>query len=290
MKCPNCNTENAEGMKFCGECGTKLPDPMNHCPNCNKDWPLTMKFCGECGYKFGTGTGTAANTAANTAAKTSNLSIPERMELQNAKDLFYDTGNFVASFPVVKKIWDNHKEDEELLSVILPLSTYDVQTMIDFWDELGKIAVEGSYCDTSLAYGYGTVYLLCRTMQLDGIDPLFDAAKNELNVSEDDAEYMRHQALYYLALFKKYTKNEFLEKAEGLINKLPPSQDKLENTWNLLLANMLREFKGQVKKVYSEEFCSGNNIYYWFINSNVFDLWDTLAAMANTPTEQTPDD
>lgn len=55
MKCPNCNAENAEGMKFCGECGTKLPEPMNHCPTCNKDWPITMKFCGECGFKFGGG-------------------------------------------------------------------------------------------------------------------------------------------------------------------------------------------------------------------------------------------
>ena len=55
MKCPNCNAENAEGMKFCGECGTKLPEPMNHCPTCNKDWPINMKFCGECGFKFGGG-------------------------------------------------------------------------------------------------------------------------------------------------------------------------------------------------------------------------------------------
>lgn len=58
MKCPNCGEENPEGMKFCGNCGTKLPEPKNHCPHCNKDWPRTMKFCGECGFKFD-GNGTA---------------------------------------------------------------------------------------------------------------------------------------------------------------------------------------------------------------------------------------
>ena len=52
MKCPNCGEENPEEMKFCGNCGTKLPEPKNHCPHCNKDWPLTMKFCGECGFRF----------------------------------------------------------------------------------------------------------------------------------------------------------------------------------------------------------------------------------------------
>lgn len=66
MKCPNCNAENAEGMKFCGECGTKLPDPMNHCPNCNKDWPINMKFCGDCGFKFGGGS--AAGTGIGSGA------------------------------------------------------------------------------------------------------------------------------------------------------------------------------------------------------------------------------
>ena len=49
-------------MKFCGNCGTKLPEPMNHCPSCNKDWSITMKFCGECGFKFGGGSAAGAGS------------------------------------------------------------------------------------------------------------------------------------------------------------------------------------------------------------------------------------
>ena len=49
--CPNCKTEQ-EAMKFCGNCGTRLPDPKKKCPQCNTEWPNEQKFCGECGFNF----------------------------------------------------------------------------------------------------------------------------------------------------------------------------------------------------------------------------------------------
>ncbi|MGD8948989.1 MAG: AAA family ATPase, partial [Desulfobacterales bacterium] len=46
MKCPKCQFENPEGIKFCGECGVKLE---RLCPRCNSLSPSNYKFCGECG-------------------------------------------------------------------------------------------------------------------------------------------------------------------------------------------------------------------------------------------------
>ena len=46
MKCLECQSENPEGNKFCGECGTKLE---KECPSCNSSNPPEFKFCGECG-------------------------------------------------------------------------------------------------------------------------------------------------------------------------------------------------------------------------------------------------
>jgi class 3 adenylate cyclase/tetratricopeptide (TPR) repeat protein len=46
MKCPKCQTENPEGLRFCGECGAKLE---RICPKCNFSNPPQFKFCGECG-------------------------------------------------------------------------------------------------------------------------------------------------------------------------------------------------------------------------------------------------
>jgi len=52
MKCPKCQVENAEGLKFCGECGAKLE---RVCPKCNSPNPSQFKFCGECGQELGEG-------------------------------------------------------------------------------------------------------------------------------------------------------------------------------------------------------------------------------------------
>jgi predicted amidophosphoribosyltransferase len=48
MKCPKCQFENREGIKFCEECGAKLE---LKCPACQAGIPLGRKFCGECGHK-----------------------------------------------------------------------------------------------------------------------------------------------------------------------------------------------------------------------------------------------
>ena len=49
MKCQKCHFDNPDGMKFCGECGTKLEAV---CPECNITNPPGFKFCGNCGYNF----------------------------------------------------------------------------------------------------------------------------------------------------------------------------------------------------------------------------------------------
>lgn len=48
MLCPNCKFEVLEGQKFCGECGTLLPQERN-CPSCGAKVVLSSKFCGMCG-------------------------------------------------------------------------------------------------------------------------------------------------------------------------------------------------------------------------------------------------
>jgi rRNA maturation endonuclease Nob1 len=51
MKCPNCRTENREGVKFCEQCGAKLEQ---QCPNCKARIPLDSNFCGGCGHDLRT--------------------------------------------------------------------------------------------------------------------------------------------------------------------------------------------------------------------------------------------
>ncbi|MFB0532439.1 MAG: adenylate/guanylate cyclase domain-containing protein, partial [Desulfatiglandales bacterium] len=47
MKCPQCQFDNREGVKFCEKCGAKMELT---CPNCGAEIPLDRQFCGECGH------------------------------------------------------------------------------------------------------------------------------------------------------------------------------------------------------------------------------------------------
>ena len=46
MQCASCGSDNPDGMKFCGECGTPF---KSRCPQCGFENPPRFKFCGECG-------------------------------------------------------------------------------------------------------------------------------------------------------------------------------------------------------------------------------------------------
>src|SRR5215510_14318607 len=46
MRCARCGFENAKGLKFCTECGTRL---QQSCPSCGFENTPQAKFCGECG-------------------------------------------------------------------------------------------------------------------------------------------------------------------------------------------------------------------------------------------------
>ena len=49
MKCPKCQHENPDDVKFCNECANKLE---LICPGCEKSNPPGSKFCNECAHDF----------------------------------------------------------------------------------------------------------------------------------------------------------------------------------------------------------------------------------------------
>ncbi len=49
MRCPKCQSDNRDGVRFCEECGAKLEMV---CHACKAEIPLGKKFCGECGARL----------------------------------------------------------------------------------------------------------------------------------------------------------------------------------------------------------------------------------------------
>src|SRR5262245_36531600 len=52
MKCARCSQENADGARFCGECGASLCSDVT-CPGCGRPNPPGQKFCNGCGQGLG---------------------------------------------------------------------------------------------------------------------------------------------------------------------------------------------------------------------------------------------
>ena len=48
MKCPNCNNDVKDEMKFCPKCGSKVPQ-VRICPDCGAEVKEGMEFCSKCG-------------------------------------------------------------------------------------------------------------------------------------------------------------------------------------------------------------------------------------------------
>ncbi len=51
MECPGCHYENADGARFCGECGVALIRDIT-CPSCGRSNPASQRFCNECGNRL----------------------------------------------------------------------------------------------------------------------------------------------------------------------------------------------------------------------------------------------
>ncbi|HVN64508.1 MAG TPA: adenylate/guanylate cyclase domain-containing protein [Candidatus Binataceae bacterium] len=56
MQCPKCDAENAEGLKFCEQCGAPF---QRRCPSCEFDNSPTARFCGQCGASLAPASATA---------------------------------------------------------------------------------------------------------------------------------------------------------------------------------------------------------------------------------------
>src|SRR5262245_25832682 len=60
MRCPQCGHDNPDGVKFCGECGTRFD---SRCPSCGTGNPPANKFCHECGQPLASPPAPAARFA-----------------------------------------------------------------------------------------------------------------------------------------------------------------------------------------------------------------------------------
>lgn len=113
VKCPSCGAELHDGQKFCGECGTPIPQKLR-CPQCGAEWPLNQKFCGECGHKFGTSAPSAPNPSAkDDKVGESPLSDEDKSDLETAIEMFTEA-DFQGAFEKIKSVFQSNSNNLEV--------------------------------------------------------------------------------------------------------------------------------------------------------------------------------
>ena len=80
MRCSSCESENPQGMKFCGNCGSPL---KSRCPKCGFENPPQFKFCGECAAPLGVASADAnKRIGANTSQQSAEQIRTDRIAIE----------------------------------------------------------------------------------------------------------------------------------------------------------------------------------------------------------------
>jgi class 3 adenylate cyclase/tetratricopeptide (TPR) repeat protein len=89
--CGSCGTENPEGYRFCGQCGSNLA--VTSCPSCGRVNGLDQAFCGQCGASLlvtNTDSGAETNPSAQTnpfAVASSDIEGPNQTDRHDSDGL-----------------------------------------------------------------------------------------------------------------------------------------------------------------------------------------------------------
>jgi predicted ATPase/class 3 adenylate cyclase len=102
-RCAACNTANDEGLRFCGECGARLPETCDACGFVN---PPAFKYCGQCGTALAAARGLSVRAPAPALPST----VEREAERRQITVLFCD---LVGSTELAERL-----DPEELREVI----------------------------------------------------------------------------------------------------------------------------------------------------------------------------
>ena len=94
MKCTNCGNEIENGLKFCMECGTPIPQ-NKICPNCKMELPIAAKFCFGCGFNLNGKTDSKTKTSS-----TANLNMGDKNVI--AGDVKGEEYNITGNATIIK--------------------------------------------------------------------------------------------------------------------------------------------------------------------------------------------
>ena len=178
-----------------------------------------------------------------------NFSTIEKLNLNEATEVFYEQGIAKKSYELLEPIYKAHPYSEEVLNIYLPVL---IKTDI----EEAKKIISKSNIDILSMY--------MAEIEIAIIEKDLDLAERKLKQAKQlwqSNKLKYYEAWYYLELAKFTGKNTFVSNAEEVANNFDATEDKLELCYQIKILKNIAEYKGEDTSFYTEEFCKENNLY-----------------------------
>ena len=182
----------------------------------------------------------------------------EKTSLRKAKDLFYNEGNEQDALELVEPIYQDHKEEEKVLDVYLPI-------LEETDPEKAMQIIKGLQIDILTAF-VTAISIHIKNKNMSEAEKLLIQGQR---IWHESSLLKCWSALYWFSMYKQFNDFSFMEKACEIAENLGEAKDSLELSMQVKTQAILKEEAGEPPLEIDKDFCEQNNMY-WQIMSKDF--------------------
>ncbi len=189
-----------------------------------------------------------------------NYTTVEKLNIDNAYNLFYKEQKSTEAFEIIKQIFNNHQKDEKILNIYIPLlAETDGEQALSF--------INSMQVDILMAY----ITAIDIALKNDDLDEAERKYKQAARIWPENALVKCYQVLLNYALYKKFKKQDFLNKAKELVENLGEAQNELELSMQVRVQMFMQEVSGETIPEITKQFCEDNQLYWTVMNKQLFE-------------------
>ena len=189
-----------------------------------------------------------------------NYTTVEKLNIDKAYNLFYKEEKATEAFEIIKPIFNNHQNDEKILNIYIPLlAETDDKQALNF--------INSMQVDILMAYITATDIAL----KNDDLDEAERKYKQAARIWPENALVKCYQVLLNYALYKKFKKQDFLNKAKELVEDLGEAQNELELSMQVRVQMFMQEAADEIVPEITKQFCEDNQLYWAVMNKQLFE-------------------
>ena len=190
-----------------------------------------------------------------------NYTTVEKLNIDNACNLFYKEEKSTEAFEIIKQIFNNHQKDEKILNIYIPLlAQTDEEQALNF--------INSMQVDILMAY----ITAIDIALQNDDLDEAERKYKQAARIWPENTLVKCYQVLLNYALYIKFKKQDFLNKAKELVENLGEAQNELELSMQVRVQMFMQEAAGEIVPEITKQFCEDNQLYFGVMNKDLFEF------------------